>query len=484
MNPFALPWLELSLAVPLVGAACVWIIRDALRSSRWCLAFAGATLGCTLMASTAFYSAQMPNGSWLDSPKRAVRLGESGYVVQSFATVDELSAPLLPLVALLHLLTALATARTKMSRFSFSGLLFGCAVRLAVFSCVAPGPLIGLLALDAALPYFEIRRRGKPGRLYALHAGLFVVLLVAGWACMQGAVEVGAVLILAAVCVRTGVAPAHVWVTDLFEKGSFGTALLFATPLAGVYAAVRLVLPAAPEWALEALAVVSLGTAVYAAGMGVVEQNARRFFAYLFVSHASLVLVGLGLHSPIAVTGALVMWLSSALSLTGLGLTLRAVEARVGSLSLTEYRGLYEHAPGLAVCFLLTGLAVVGFPGTSGFVAAELLVDEAVGTHEAVGLVVVLAAAINGIGVVRAYLLLFTGCRHATGAALGVTPRERLTVLTLAALILGGGLFPQTYLESRQRAARAVLRDRQSRANPNYEARNPKQIRITNESND
>ena len=455
MNPFALPWLEMSLAVPLVGAMYVAIIRDALPASRWCLGFAGATLGCALMACAGFYAGRTPaDPVWSLSESTGWRV----------LAVDELSAPLLPLVALLHGLTALATARTKMVRFSFAKLLTDGAVRLAAFACVSPWPLIGLLALDVILPFFDLRRRGWATRLYALHAGLFVGLLVAGWTCMDGAVEIGSILILVAVLVRTGAIPAQVWVTNTFENGSFGMALLFSTPLVGVYAAVRLAVPVAPEWVLEGLGLVALGTAAYAAGMGVVQSEARRFFAYLFISHAALVLVGLGLHTPFAVTGALVMWLSTALSLAGLGLTLRAVEARVGSLTLTEFRGLYDLSPGLAVCFLVTGLATVGFPGTSGFVAVELLVDEAVGTHLAVGVAVVLTAALNGIGVVRVYLLLFTGRRPTTGVAMGITPRERVAVLTLIALILGGGLIPQAYLESRHRAAEALLRERPEEA--------------------
>ncbi len=454
MNVFAFPWLELSLAIPLVGAACLWIVRDTQSAYRWCLVFAGATLGCAVAACTEYYTGQ----SSLATPREL-----EDYSGPPILAVDELSAPLLPLIALLHCLIALATARTKMGRFSFAGLLAGGAVRLAACVCVAPWPLVGLLALDAAPPFFEIRRRGRSSRLYAIHAGLFGALLVAGWTCVDGLgwTGLGAVLILSAAVVRSGAFPAQIWVTDVSEKASFATALLFATPLIGVYAVVRLALPIAPVWALEVFGVVALGTAVYAAGMGVVERDARRFFAYLFVSHASLVLVGLGLHTPFAVTGALVMWLSVALSLTGLGLSLRAVEARFGALVLTEYRGLYDKSPALAVCFLLTGLAAVGFPGTSGFVAVELLVDEAVGSHEAFGLVVVLVAAVNGIAVVRAYLLLFTGRRHETGVALAITPRERVAVLTLAALILIGGLMPQTYLESRHRAAEAVLRGRQ-----------------------
>src|SRR4029078_2235429 len=95
--------------------------------------------------------------------------------------------------------------------------------------------------------------------------------------------------------------------------------------------------------------------------------------------------------------GRLSRWISVSLSLSGFGLTLRALEARFGRLSLSEYHGLYEHSPTLAVYFLLTGLASVGFPGTVGFVSTELLVDGAVEANPYVGLAVVLAAAINGI---------------------------------------------------------------------------------------
>src|SRR5262249_62308462 len=126
--------------------------------------------------------------------------------------------------------------------------------------------------------------------------------LVSGWACAdtggKALSALAAVLLLAAILIRSGTVPAHLWVADLFEHCTFGTALLFVTPIAGVYAAVRLVLPVAPDWVLQSIGVFSLVTAVYAAGVAVVPQEGRRFFAYLFLSHASLVLVGLGLHPP------------------------------------------------------------------------------------------------------------------------------------------------------------------------------------------
>src|SRR5262249_54512785 len=161
------------------------------------------------------------------------------------------------------------------------------------------------------------------------------------------------------VLIRSGIVPAHTWLTDLFDRATFGTALLYVTPLLGAYAAVRLVVPHAPDWVLRGLGLVSLLTAVYAARLAMVQMQARRYFCYLFLSHASLVLVGLESVTPIGLTGALCVWISVGLGLTGFGLTLRALESRHGPIQFNEFQGLYEHMPTLAVYYVLTGLACV-----------------------------------------------------------------------------------------------------------------------------
>lgn len=452
MTFWSVPWLELAVAVPLAGALCLARVRDAQVASRWSLGFMGAGLACAVAAWAGFATGAAPDGT---APGDVL----PGLFGRQVLALDALSAPLVPLVALLHFLTALATARTKMSRFSFAWLLAGAAVRVAAFACRGPWDLSALLLLAVVPPYLEMRWRGRPTRVYVVHMALFAGLLVAGLVAHEaGGGAVAAVLLMGAVLVRSGTAPVHVWVTDLFESCSFGSALLLVTPLTGMYAALRLVLPLGPpEWVLQTVGAVSLVTAVYAAGMATVQTDARRFFAFLFLSHASLVLVGLELHTAISLTGALALWGSVMVSLGGFGLTIRALEARFGRLSLAGYRGLYESSPALAVCFMLTGLASVGFPGMSGFVATELLVDGAIGTNLLVGLVVVVTAALNGVAVLRAYFALFTGARYAPGVPVGITARERAAVLALTVLILAGGFFPQSYIASRHRAAEEAL---------------------------
>jgi NADH-quinone oxidoreductase subunit M len=93
-------------------------------------------------------------------------------------------------------------------------------------------------------------------------------------------------------------------------------------------------------------------------------------------------------------------------------------------------------------------------------ISTELLVDSAVEVSPYVGIAVVTAAALNGIAVVRAYLLIFTGARHHSTVSLGIGDRERFAVLTFSALILGGGFFPQPGVSTRHRAAVTILAER------------------------
>jgi NADH-quinone oxidoreductase subunit M len=460
MNPLNLAWVETAIGAAILGSIVLSLIREPRRAYRWGLGFTGFSFVCTLLAWLSYY---------IETPVEVT----IAYSLQPrlfgrmLFSLDELSGPLLPTIGLLHFLTALATPQASMRRFSFSWSLCAEAMRLATFSCREPWVLVGLLAAATIPPYVELVNRGRPVRVYTLHMALFVLLLVLGWSGVATAADMtsiraqlGTVLLMAAVLVRCGTIPVHCWVADWFEHSSFGIALLYMVPLSGVYVAVRLVLPIAPEWVLRSISLMSLATAVYASGLAIVQRETRRFYACLFLSQASLVLVGLELQTPLSLAASLCLWFSAILSLAGFGLVLRGLEKRFGRLSLTRFHGLYSHSPTLAVCFLLSGLTCIGFPATVGFISTELLVDSALEVNSLVGIAVLAATTLNGIAIVRAYLRLFTGAKHASTLDLEIRPRERIAVLTLVALILGGGIFPQPGIISRFTAARRILEHR------------------------
>lgn len=457
MHELHLPWLELCVLLPLIGAVWVRFAHEPDVARKRGLIASGVTLACSTAAVLDFGSLGSFEAHDLWDPL-------ARYLRLDLLAIDELSAPLLPLAALIYFLTNLATLRAKLNEFSFARSLVSESMLLATFGCKRPWGVIGLLAAQMLPLYFELRKGKKPTRVYAAHMALCVALLVVGQGLLSrgGAVStLGMILLTSAVLVRSGVVPVHCWMTDLFENVSFGTALLFVTPMVGVYGVARLVLPVAPDWILHAISLASLVTAVYAAGMALVQREARRFFCYLFLSHSSLILVGLETATPVGLAGALALWLSVGVSLTGFGLTLRCVESRIGPISLSGYNGLYRHVPMLAALFLLTGLGSVGFPGTAGFVALELLVEGAIRSSSAIGSAVVIVAALNGLAVMHAYFRIFNGKPHDASIDLRDRPAERISVVILAALILGGGLYPQPGVTSRYHAA-VALADRRS----------------------
>lgn len=472
MHELKLPWLELAILLPLIGTFFIAFIREPETAWKRTLVVCSLTLACTI-------------GAWIDfSTMHAFDAHDhwdllSPWLGPDALLIDELSAPLLPLSALLYLLTVVATLRTKVRRFPFGWTLFSEATLLALLSCRDPQGVIGLLALQTIPPFFELRQRGRSTRVYVIHMGLFLAFLIAGWMMIDAdgpktdhsVLAIG--MLIAAILIRSGSVPVHCWMTDLFDNASFATALLFMAPMAGAYAAIRLILPISPDWALRNIAVISLITAVYAAGMTLVQKDARRFFAYLFLSNSSLVLVGMEVATPIGLTGALCLWLSVGLSLAGFGLTLRALESRTGRVSLSRYHGLYDHMPTLAAFFLLTGLASIGFPGTIGFVGTELLVEGAVGVFSLGGMLVVLAGALNGIAVMHAYFRLFTGVEHKASISLYARLPEKVAVLSLSILIIGGGLWPQPGVASRYHAAIEIMARRKVQPTTQPKAHDP-----------
>jgi NADH-quinone oxidoreductase subunit M len=456
------PWIECAILASLIGAAIAAPLTDARRARRVALVAQSVSLLSAI-------------GAWIDFNDLHVHEAHDLWGLSRFLfgkdllVIDELSAPLLPLVALLYLLTTAVTLRTKVNRFSFAWNLVGGAATLGALGFQEPWLVIALVIASAIPPGIELRRRGKSVRVYAIHMTLMSFAFVAGQALIDAEGRFGpmstaaAALLALGVFIRAGLFPFHVWLTDLFERASFGTALLVAVSMLGDYAALRLVLPSAPEWTLRMLGIGALVTAVYAAGMTLVQTEARRFFCFLFLSASALTLAGLESGSSVGLTGGLCVWLSVALAMGGFGLTLRAIESREGRLSLVDFHGMHDLTPMFAAFFLITGLASVGFPGTIGFLGSEMLLDGAVQAYPLVGLCVLLASALNGVAVMKAYFAIFGGRRQPGAVSLAARPRERFAKLALTLLLLGGAFIPQAGVASRRHAAEELLRERAAR---------------------
>lgn len=270
------------------------------------------------------------------------------------------------------------------------------------------------------------------------------------------------VLLMLAVYFRKGLFPFHGWVTAAHERGHLTTAALMMNGHMAAFLVLRVVMPLFPAISSEALVLLTdaaLLTALYAALLALAERSPRRIFSLLLVSQSSFVLAGLETGTPAGVSGALVYWMVVTIAATALAIVLQGVEQRLRhSTSDGAFLGLAGPFPRLATFFVVCGVALVGMPGTLGFIADELLLHGALESHPRLGLVMPAAAALNAFHLYRLFSRLFLGSQ---GPKLSGTPDarwgERLALTGALALLIVGGLLPAKAVGLRSAAADAVV---------------------------
>jgi NADH-quinone oxidoreductase subunit M len=254
-------------------------------------------------------------------------------------------------------------------------------------------------------------------------------------------------LLVAAVIFRKGVCPAHAWVADAAEGGPVIPTALLLNGHFGALLVAKLIVPLFPNATrnlFPLLSYLALATALYVAIRALTENSPRRLLAYLALSQSACILAGLESRTAEGMTGALVHWFVVTASTMGLFGVLRLLEVRFGeNLTASRHLGLAEHAPRLAVFFVIFGLALVGLPGTLSFCSQDLLIHGTLMSHPQTGLLLPIAIAMNAVSIFRLFARLFLGKRRTGFTVMAdALPRERWILTVGVLFVVLGGLFP------------------------------------------
>jgi len=388
---------------------------------------------------------------------------------------ESLNQSLMVLYACLSFGATLVIPRRDATPASMSGILFVLGSTLLAYS--ADNLLVLLAAwILSLLPYLIDRWCGIPSwrartALLASTAafGSAVAVMAAQGHAMSirelagrspGGILVFALLV-AAVIFRKGVCPAHAWVADAVEHGPLIPTALLLNGHFGALLVAKLIVPLFPytvrDW-FPVLSYLALATALYIAIRGLAENSPRRLLAFLALSQSACILAGLESRTAEGIAGALVHWIVVTASTIGLFGILRLLEVRFGeNLTASSYLGLAEHAPRLAVFFVVFGLALVGLPGTLSFCSQDLLIHGALASHPQTGLLLPIATAMNAVSLFRLFARLFLG-RRRTGFTVmaDALPRERWILAAGVLFVVFGGLFPNAIV-SRESAGAAQV---------------------------
>lgn len=403
--------------------------------------------------------------------------------------IDRLSAPFLPLAALVVLLLLIASPRRELEGAMIPAVLLTEAATLCVYTSVDLA-LLTLAWIACLVPGAFALRRSIPGRgraravrAYGVFLGLGALPIVAAVALIVRAraaagaslpfdlveappLALGAqapvfFLLAIALLVRKAVLPFHSWLPVLTERGPVAiTVLLIGTHL-GAFLASRVMLPLVPDASAHFfpwIADLALASALYGGLLGLAQHDLRRMLGFVLTSQLGLVIVGVAEANRESLHGALLQMLALGLTSTGLLLLTSQLEARAGTTDVRKLGGAAARFPQLAGAFFVIGIASVGFPGSLMFVSEDLLVHGLLGSHPVEATLLLVVTVINGITVLRGFFLAFLGTpRHALGASVpDLLPRERLVAVALTALLLASGFSPTPLLRVREPVVQAL----------------------------
>ena len=168
--------------------------------------------------------------------------------------------------------------------------------------------------------------------------------------------------------------PFHTWSPAGHASAPTAVSMLHAGVLMklGGYGCLRIAMYLLPDalntWAPVFLVLTCISV-VYGALSACVQTDLKYINAYSSVSHCGMVLFALLMMTQTAITGAILQMLSHGLMTALFFAVIGMIYHRAGTRDVRKLGGLMKVIPFLSVAYVVAGLANLGLPGFSGFVA-------------------------------------------------------------------------------------------------------------------
>lgn len=240
---------------------------------------------------------------------------------------------------------------------------------------------------DAAKKAFVMNRIGDLGFLLGMflmlfHFGSLDFGVVAGEAAKLGSgtalVTAITILLFIGATGKSAQLPLYTWLPDAMAGPTPVSALIHAATMvtAGIYMVVRSnILFALSPFTMEIMLFVGVATSVFAAVIGLMQNDIKKVLAYSTVSQLGLMFAALGLGAfSSGMFHVVTHAFFKALLFLGAGSVIHAMH---GEQDIRKMGGLKKYIPITYWTFLLASLAISGVPGLSGFFSKDEILAHA-----------------------------------------------------------------------------------------------------------
>lgn len=207
-----------------------------------------------------------------------------------------------------------------------------------------------------------------PGILQMLYAAVNAHTLAIGAPVLTAI----ALLLFVGATGKSAQIPLYVWLPDAMEGPTPVSALIHAATMvtAGVYMVARMnaIYQLAPL-ALEVVATIGALTAIFAASIGLVQNDIKKVLAYSTISQLGYMFLALGVGAFAAgIFHLMTHAFFKALLFLGSGSVIHALS---GEQDMRKMGGLWQKIPTTARTFLIAALAIAGIPPLAGFFSKD-----------------------------------------------------------------------------------------------------------------
>ncbi len=239
--------------------------------------------------------------------------------------------------------------------------------------------------------------------------------------------------------------PLYTWLPDAMAGPTPVSALIHAATMvtAGVYMIARSnILYALSPAAMGVVAAVGAATAVFAATIGLVQNDIKKVLAYSTVSQLGYMFVAMGVG---AFTGGIFHLVThaffKALLFLGAG---SVIHAMGGEQDIRKMGGLRKHLPVTFYTFLIAAIAISGIPPFAGFFSKDEILGYAFAGNRLVWLLGILGSVLTAFYMFRLFYLTFSGKFRGTETQLShlhESPKIMTVPLVILALLSAAGGF-------------------------------------------
>jgi NADH-quinone oxidoreductase subunit M len=247
--------------------------------------------------------------------------------------------------------------------------------------------------------------------------------------------------------------PFHTWSPDGHSSAPTAVSMLHAGVLMklGGYGAFRVAIFLMPEaarelsWIFIILTTISI---IYGAFGAIAQKDLKYINAYSSVSHCGLVLFAILMMNKTAMNGAIIQMISHGLMTALFFALIGMLYGRTHTRMINEMGGLMKVLPFLSVCYVIAGLASLGLPGFSGFIAEMTIFVGAFQHpdifHRILTIIAVSSIVITAVYILRVIAILLLGpttnehYEHFTDAKW----YEKVSAVTLISFVAFIGLAP------------------------------------------